>query len=181
MDVPQRAQQAPFLEPLLEAAQEQRWVRVTYQSAERLSTQYLLPRQITTQNGYWYCHAYAFEHQEERTYRVDRIRTLTPADEQFQATPAPETRPYEHHSHPQVVVKLTARGVSYLESEPHLGQAIHRNPDGTGYLAFRCPPGELNWFARYFAGFGSEAEVSAPPELRHILWQLGQKLVELYQ
>jgi predicted DNA-binding transcriptional regulator YafY len=181
MDVPERTQQAPFLEPLLEAAQQQRWVQVTYQSAEQLSTQQLLPRRITTQNGYWYCHAYTLEHQEERTYRVDRIRTLTLADERFQATPTPETRPYGHHSHPQVVVKLTARGVSYVESEPHLGQSIQRNPDGTGFLAFRCPPSELNWFARYFAGFGSEAEVCAPPELRERLQHLGQKLVEQYQ
>jgi predicted DNA-binding transcriptional regulator YafY len=181
VDMPPRTQPAPFLDPLLEAARQQRWVRVTYQSAERVSTQHLLPRRITVQGGYWYCHAYSFEHQEERTYRVDRIHTFSLADEQFQATPAPETRPYAHDSHPQVVVRLTARGVSYVESEPHLGQSIQRNPDGTGYLAFRCPPSELNWFARYFAGFGGEAEVCFPPELRKRLQQLGQKLVDQYQ
>lgn len=181
MDVPERTQRSPFLEPLLEAAQQQRWVRVTYQSTERLSVQHLLPSRITMQNGYWYCHAYAFEHQEERTYRVDRIRTFSLADEQFQATPMSEPRPYGHDSHPQVVVSLTARGVAYVESEPHLGQALQRNPDGTGSLVFRCPPGELNWFARYFAGFGAEAEVCAPPELRERLRQLGHRLVEQYQ
>jgi predicted DNA-binding transcriptional regulator YafY len=68
-----------------------------------------------------------------------------------------------------------------MESEPHLGQSIQRNPDGSGYLAFRCPPGELTWFARYFAGFGVEAEVCSPPELRQHLQQLGQKLADQYQ
>jgi predicted DNA-binding transcriptional regulator YafY len=181
MDVPERTQHAPFLEALLQAAQQQQWLQVTYRSAEQLSTQHLFPRRVTTQHGYWYCQAYAFEHEEERTYRVDRIVTLTLADERFQATPAPETLPYGHDSHPQVVVKLTARGVSYVESEPHLGQSVQRNPDGTGYLAFRCPPSELNWFARYFAGFGPEAEVCTPPELRQRLWQLGQKLAAQYR
>jgi predicted DNA-binding transcriptional regulator YafY len=71
--------------------------------------------------------------------------------------------------------------VSYVESEPHLGRSVQRNPDGTGYLAFQCPPSELNWFARYFAGFGPEAEVCTPPELRQRLWQLGQKLAAQYR
>jgi predicted DNA-binding transcriptional regulator YafY len=79
------------------------------------------------------------------------------------------------------VVKLTARGVSYVESEPHLGPQLRRYPDRTGFLTFRCPPTELDWFARYFAGFGPEAEVCAPPELRQRLQQLGQKLTEQYQ
>jgi predicted DNA-binding transcriptional regulator YafY len=181
LGAPERDQPTPFLEPLLLAALQQRWVQVSYQSAERLSRQHLFPRQVTLQNGYWYCRAYAFEHQEERTYRVDRICALTPADERFQNTTLPEIQPYSHPSHPEVVVKLTARGVAYAESEPHLGQALQRNSDGTGNLSFRCPPSELDWFARYFAGFGSEAEVCAPPELRQRLRELGQKLVEHYQ
>jgi predicted DNA-binding transcriptional regulator YafY len=181
LDIPARTQPTPFLEPLLLAAHQGRWVQVSYQSAERRSTQHLWPHQITLQNGYWYCRAYAFEHEEERTYRVDRICALTPAGEQFQGTPIPEPQPYAQPSHPEVVVNLTARGVSYIESEPHLGQQVRRNPDGTGRLTFRCPPSELGWLARYLAGFGMEAEVQAPPELRHRLHQLGQKLAERYQ
>jgi predicted DNA-binding transcriptional regulator YafY len=181
MDVPVRDQSAPFLEPLLEATRQQRWVQITYQSTERLSTQHLLPRQITMHSGYWYCCAYSFERQEERTYRVDRIRTLAPAGEQFQAMPAPEGVPYEHTSHPEVVVRLTARGVAYIESEVHLGHRVLRNPDGTGYISFRCPPGELDWFARYFAGFGAEAQVCAPQELCDRLARIGQILMEHYR
>jgi predicted DNA-binding transcriptional regulator YafY len=179
--VPERSQPTPFLEPLLLAALEQRWVQVSYRSPERLSTQHLMPRQITMQNGYWYCRAYTLEHQEVRTYRVDRICALTPAAEQVQATPLPEPRPYGHPSHPEVVVNLTARGVAYVESEPHLGQQVRRHPDGTGSLAFRCPPGELDWLARYLAGLGPEADVCAPPELRQRLRQLGQRLADQYR
>jgi predicted DNA-binding transcriptional regulator YafY len=180
LPAPERGQAGPFLEPLLLAAQQQQWVEVSYQSTERLSTQHLLPHRLRLQNGYWYCFAYALEHQAERTYRVDRIRALTPANLPLQATATPEPRPYAHPSHPEVVVKLTARGVSYVESEPHLGPQLQRYPDQTGFLAFRCPPSELDWFARYFAGLGSEAEVCAPPELRQRLQQLGQKLAEQY-
>jgi predicted DNA-binding transcriptional regulator YafY len=181
LDIPARSQPAPFLEPLLQAARQQRWVQVSYQSAQRLSTQHLLPRQVTLQNGYWYCRAYSFEHQEERTYRVDRISALNSIGEAFQNIAIPEPRPYADPSDPEVMITLTARGVAYIESEPHLGQQVRRNPDGTGRLTFRCPPSELDWLARYLAGFGPEAEVQAPPELCQRLYQLGRKLAEQYQ
>jgi predicted DNA-binding transcriptional regulator YafY len=181
VDVPERAQRSPFIEALMSAAREERWVLVTYQSAARLSSLHLLPRQITTQNGYWYCRAYTFEHQEERTYRVDRIQGVSPAEEHFKDVQAPEPKPYSHESHPEVRVTLTARGVAYVESEPHLGQHIQRHEDGTGHLAFRCPPSELDYYARYFAGLGAEAQVHGPQELRELLYELGGKLVEHYR
>ncbi|HEY0069490.1 MAG TPA: WYL domain-containing protein [Chloroflexia bacterium] len=181
VDVPERAQRSPFIEALMSAAREERWVLVTYRSAARLSSLHLLPRQITTQNGYWYCRAYTFEHEEERTYRVDRIQGVSPAEERFKDMQTPEPKPYSHKSHPEVRVTLTARGVAYVESEPHLGQHIQRHADGTGHLAFRCPPTELDYYARYFAGLGAEAQVHGPQELRELLYELGGKLVEQYR
>jgi predicted DNA-binding transcriptional regulator YafY len=181
VDVPERAQRSPFIEALMSAAREERWVLVTYQSAARLSSLHLLPRQITTHNGYWYCCAYTFEHEEERTYRVDRIQSVSPAEERFKYVQAPEPKPYTHESHPEVRVTLTARGVAYVESEPHLGQHIQRHEDGTRHLAFRCPPSELDYYARYFAGLGAEAQVHGPQELRELLSELGHKLAEQYR
>jgi predicted DNA-binding transcriptional regulator YafY len=181
VEVPQRNARAPFLEPLMAAAQQRRWVQVTYQSAERLSTQHILPRQITARSGYWYCRAYAYEHQDERTYRVDRVRAVAPASERFQSIAAPEPPPYDHESHPEIVATLTARGVAYVENEPHMGGQVQRLPDGSGRVAFRCPPGELGWYAHYFASLGAEVHVDAPPELRERLAQLGQSLADRYQ
>lgn len=181
VDVPERAQRSPFTEALMLAAQEKRWVLVTYQSAARLSSLHLLPRQITTHNGYWYCRAYSFEQKEERTYRIDRIQSVSPAGDRFKYMQIPEPKPYGHESHPEVRVTLTAYGAAYVESEPHLGQKIQRKADGTAHLAFRCPPSELDYYARYFAGLGTEAEVQAPQELRELLAQLSCKLAEQYR
>jgi predicted DNA-binding transcriptional regulator YafY len=180
MDVPERTRRSPVIEALVSAARESRWVLVAYQSAARLSSLHILPRQITTQNGYWYCHAHTFETSEERTYRVDRIQDVSPAGDDFEAVRAPEPKPYGHESHPEVKVALTAQGAAYVESEPHLGQHIQRHDDGTCYLAFRCPPSELAYYARYFAGLADGAEVQSPRELRELLAGLGRKLVEQY-
>lgn len=180
VDVPERRQRTPFLEALVQAAQARQAVRVVYRSVERESTQHLLPLVITTQNGFWYCRAYAFEHEEERMYRVDRIQALTPVEREIGPALLPEPTPYGHESHPQMVALLTARGIADVESEPHLGQIIQREADGTGRLALRCPPSELNWYARYFAGLGAEVEVLEPPELRQRLRALGERLVARY-
>lgn len=179
--VPERTQRAPFLEALMNAAAERRWVRVIYQSAERLSTQHLLPLELSSRNGLWYCRAYSYEHDEERTYRVDRVQSVAPAEQEFQPEELRQQRAYDDPSHPQVIVKLTPQGALRVESEPDMGGLVQRNKDGSAELNFRCPPGELSYYARYFAGLGSDAEVIAPNQLRSMLAQLGAELVEKYR
>jgi predicted DNA-binding transcriptional regulator YafY len=180
VDVPERQERALFLEPLLEAIRQHSWVRITYRSATRTSIQHILPRHISAQQGYWYCVAYAHEHAAERTYRVDRILDLAPADEPIQGLHVPPSPPYDDPAHPEVVVSMTARGAALVESEPHIGPLIDHLPDGTGRLVFRCPPGELPWFARYFAGLGTDADVRAPDTLREQLARLGHNLAVQY-
>jgi predicted DNA-binding transcriptional regulator YafY len=178
--VPARSQRAPFLEALIGAAQAGRWLRVTYQSAERLSTRHLLPRQVTLRGGLWYCHAYVHEAAEDRTYRVDRVRALAPPEPDFAPSPVPPRRDYGDPAHPEVVVTLTPRGAAALDTEPELEAAPRPNPDGTLTARFHCPPGELEWYARLFAGLGREAKVHGPPALVRRLAELGGVLVEQY-
>lgn len=181
VDVPARQQRAPFLEDLLQAAQEELWLRVTYRSAERISTQHLLPLQIYTQNGFWYCRALASEHAAERTYRVDRIQAVEPPAADFSPGPVAPSLPYDHTSHPEIHARLTARGADWVESEPHAGRHLRREPGQGGELILRCPPDELDWYARLFASYGSEVEVLAPEILRQKMLLLGRKLVEQYE
>lgn len=181
LDVPTRQQRAPFLEVLLQAAQTGRWVRVVYHSAERTSTQHLLPRQIYAQNGLWYCAAYAHERGENRTYRIDRVLAVEPPEVDFLPEPPAEALPYHHPSHPEIRARLTPRGADLVETDPRLNSQVRRNPDQSGELALRCPPGELDWYARYFSGLGAEVEILAPDELRHKMAQLGQHLLDHYQ
>ncbi len=181
MDVPTREQRAPFIEALLQAAQNESWVRVSYRSSGRISTQHLLPGQVYTQNGFWYCRALSNERGEERTYRIDRVISIDPPDAGFSPVPIRESLPYDHESHPEVRARLTARGADLMESEPHAGRSVRREPGQAGELVLRCPPDELDWYARLFASLGDEVEVLAPPELRQKMLDLGQKLVERYE
>ena len=88
--------------------------------------------------------------------------------------------PYDDPSHPEVVVQLTARGAAMLESEPHLGDCIEREDNAGKVLRFRCPPSELDYFARLFGGMGADALVHAPPELCERLAVLARQLTSSY-
>jgi predicted DNA-binding transcriptional regulator YafY len=173
-------QPASHLEALLEAAQNEEWVRVVYRSSQRTTTQHLLPLNIYTQDGLWYLRASAHERRQTRTYRIDRIQSLTLPDEDFHPSPGPPALPYDHPSHPQVVAQLTRRGAGLVERERHLRRQLQRLPDGRGELTFRCPPDELDYYARFFASLGQEVLVLAPDELCQRLLELGQFFNETY-
>jgi predicted DNA-binding transcriptional regulator YafY len=177
---PERPQRAPFLETLLAAAQAGRWVCVTYQSAERARAVHLLPRTLTTRAGLWYCRAYCHEAGEERTYRLDRVQSVDDPAPEFAPGPVPPPRAYDDPAHPEIVVRVTARGAAALEAERDLAGELAPNGDGTFTLRFRCPPSEFGWYTRLFGGLGPETVVLAPPELCDRLARLGQKLVGQY-
>jgi predicted DNA-binding transcriptional regulator YafY len=176
----QSLQPAHYLEALLEAAQNEEWVRVVYRSSQRTTTQHLLPLNIYTQDGLWYLLAFAHERHQNRTYRVDRIQSLALAAEDFHPSPRPPALPYDHPSHPQVVARLTRRGADLVERERHLRRQLQRLPDGSAELIFRCPPDELDYYTRFFASLGREVYVRAPDELRQRLAEFGQFFKDTY-
>lgn len=178
LELPAAGAPAPYLEALMAASRAGEWVQITYHSAGRAASHCLLPRRLSTRGGLWYCLAFNHERGEERTYRVDRITALAPAANPRPGQVVPAPLPYDAPEHPQIEATLTARGAGYVESEPHLSRVLRRTPDGTGTLTLRCPPSELDWFARYFAGLGHEVTVHAPEALRQRLATLGRGLVE---
>ena len=87
VDLPAQPHPTPFLDRLLESARREEWVTATYRSARGHSQQTLLPRQLRTSAGLWYCEAYAHEHRATRVYRVDRFLAVQPALSPPQAAP----------------------------------------------------------------------------------------------
>jgi predicted DNA-binding transcriptional regulator YafY len=173
---PQKA--APFLEPLLQAVNARTWVRLTYRSVRRTSTQIVFPHRITSEDGLWLLEAFSREHEEYRRYRVDRIEALEPLPDWQEAPPVPI--PYDHADHPVIQALVTARGVALLDGQPDLAEHVVVQADGSGRLELRCPPSELDYFARLLATLGNEVEVHEPPALRERLLDLGQILATRY-
>ncbi len=181
LDIPVRAYATPFLEQLIASARSGQWLRVTYRSERRTSQQTILPRRLHSTGGLWYCEAYALERQEERIYRVDRFTDVSPTQEPELSTPPHPRLPYNHPSHPEVRIRLTARGVLMLESNPHFGDAIQRmGEDEGGLLCFRWRPAENDWLARMLLSLGPDAEILAPDELRALVGQMARDIANRY-
>ena len=180
LDVPERNYATPFIEQLIESARTGQWLSVSYRSERGASGQTILPRRLYSAAGFWYCEAYSHEHQEERTYRVDRFVAVSAAKTPEHLEPPRPQLPYGHSSHPEVRIRLTARGVLAMERDPHLGDAIQPLGEEGGLLCFRCPPAEYDWLVRTLLSLGPDAEVLAPDTLRRRVQQAAQEIARRY-
>ncbi|MBO0779175.1 MAG: YafY family transcriptional regulator [Ktedonobacteraceae bacterium] len=181
LDVPQRKYATPFIEQLLDSTRAEQWLSVSYRSERGTSRQTILPRRLYSAGGFWYCEAYSQERREQRTYRVDRFTSVSiiQAPEQRSAPLSPQL-PYGHPSHPEVRIRLTARGILVMERDPHLGDMIQPLDEDNGLLCFRCPPTEYNWLARTLLSLGPDAEILAPDTLRNLVRQMAQEITNRY-
>jgi hypothetical protein len=78
---------------------------------------------------------------------VDRFTALGPVENGFVPPPARPAPAYDDPGHPEVRATLTARGLAYGEAELEQVGPRERLPGGGAELRFRCPPGELDWYA----------------------------------
>lgn len=182
LDVPDRSQHpAPFLDVLIDAARKGNWVHVRYRAERGLSDYTLLPHRLYAASGFWYCEAYAHERDGQlRHFRADRFESVTLTVPPPYAKMA-EPSDYNDPSHPEIVAHISRNAIPRAEREPHVGSALRHLDDSSAELRFRCPPSELDWWARWFFAFGSDVDVLAPPELRQRLRELAEKIVGRYQ
>jgi predicted DNA-binding transcriptional regulator YafY len=180
LDIPVRNYATPFIEQLIESARTGQWLSVSYRSERGTSQQTILPRRLYSAGGFWYCEAYSHERQEERTYRVDRFAEVSATQTPEHSAPRHSPLPYGHSSHPEVRIRLTARGVLLMERDPHLGDTIQPLGEEGGLLCFRCPPTEYNWLVRTLLSLGPVAEVLAPDALRDLVRQAAQDIATRY-
>lgn len=166
VDIPAQPHPTPFLDRLLESARLEEWVTATYRSARGHSRQTLLPRQLRTSSGLWYCEAYAHEHQATRVYRVDRFLAVQPALPPPRFTPPVPTVPHFDPSYPEVRVRLTAQGMAQLDQHPRLLPYLTHEPDNAGTLVVHLRPEEYDWLMRLLLSVGAEATILAPATLR---------------
>jgi predicted DNA-binding transcriptional regulator YafY len=180
LDIPARTYATPFIEQLIESARTGQWLCVSYRSGKGTSQQTILPHRLYSAGGFWYCEAYSQERQEERTYRVDRFAGVSATQAPEHIAPMHHPLPYEHPSHQEVRIRLTARGVLVMERDPQLGDAIQPVGAEGGLLCFRCPPTEYDWLIHTLLSLGPDAEVLAPDELRDLVRQAAQDIAKRY-
>lgn len=126
------------------------------------------PLRVFYAYGAWYVDALDVSAGEQRTFRLDRIRTLRATGDTFE--PPPEAERAAHLAGPivtpgpddlDVTLDLAPRAVWIAEAVP-IEHTIKR-PDGT--LRVRLRTAHLGWVVRLLLAAAPHARAVAPPEL----------------
>jgi proteasome accessory factor C len=142
-------------------------LEIDYWSAGRdeLTTRRVDPAVVFFALGAWYVGGYCHRADDERMFRVDRIRGLRTTGEHFE----PEATGFESGevyspapSDPKVTLRLAPTAAWVPEAYPTL--SVTERPDGT--LDVVLTVSEPAWLDRLLLRLGPEAEVVDPPELR---------------
>jgi proteasome accessory factor B len=129
------------------------------------------PHALTFRNGHWYVVGRDHAHDDQRSFRVDRIESPVVAAGEAASFVVPETRrdqppPWQMGDESPVEAELLVDADQAAWASAHVGAAAVREerPDGSVVLA--VPVTNREAFRSFALGFLDHAEVLGPPELR---------------
>jgi proteasome accessory factor B len=181
----------PVYEQLLEAISNRRSVRICYGSLKEQKeiVTRLNPYRLFFSRRSWYVVGRSSIHRAKRTFNLGRISRIEPLDDHFEVPRGFSIERYLRnawHMIPErgrdrhVVVrfsKLVAQNVS--EVRWHKTQQVKLHDDGT--LDFQATVSGLNEISWWILGYGDQAEVLQPPELRRLVAEQARRMAEKYE
>ena len=177
--------QAAILEQLRSAMHASRQVEIVYSSATAVtsSRRRLDPYALVFRWGWWYVVGFCHNRRELRTFRIDRIQELTALQEAFEPPLDFDARAFisrEPVGQPQVYARLkfSKQAASIARLNRPNWESFEEQPDGSVVVTSSAP--DLNWAASTSLAYGPLVEVLDPPELRILLRDWAQALVEIY-
>jgi len=183
--VPPHELEVSFLKDLLDAAVEQRVVSIVYE-ASTSRKRMIQPLGIYTMNGLWYCQAYCFLAGDYRVFRVDRVTDFSlEADQSLRVDTAEEhiqswILRMDESDALELEVDLTPEGVRRCQSDVWLSRWIEMHEDGTGTIRTKMSASYTPWAVHFFLGFGMEANVKRPQQVREQIQSKLQEMVRQY-
>lgn len=178
---------AGTLHALRLAISQRRRVRIAYYSFGRggeMTERVVCPLVVYTTAGQWYVEAFDSSTDEERVFRVDRIREIVPAGEPcadveatHESREAPEVvfRPSEHDL--EAVIEISPSAAWVRERTPH--ETAEDLPDGWTRLTLRTP--NLPWLERLVLQLGDDGRAVSPPELADGVREIARKALARYR
>jgi proteasome accessory factor C len=175
-------QPSETLEALREAAAAHERVRIEYHAASSAETtsREIDPEEVFFAVGNWYVVAWDQRSGEERLFRADRIRTVSPTGERFDPRGlAGAGRPLYTPSERDVPVRLLLHpGARWVAEYYEVGSVLERED---GDLEIVLPASRLEWVERLLLRLGGEAEALDPPVLKDRVRELARRTSERYR
>jgi len=153
-------------------------VVLEYQGAkDKLPAQRTLePSGLTRDRGQWYLHAYCRNADAERTFRIDRVRSLRVTDERFCARGESFGAIHvDTTGLPKARLRL-AQGVELDDRDWLAIDIVARMPDGS--VLAEVPFSGLGWISRKVLSHLGDIEVISPLELRKAVADLAYDTLE---
>ena len=149
------------LAPLTRAIAESREVGFDYFTQGRGDTEArrVRPLELVSHRGAWYLNAYCLSREDERLFRIDRMRNLALTDTRFTPKKAPPGHiPDPSAGRGEVVVRFSAGAAPYVR-ERFAGSA---KPLPDGGVEVRVSGESERWLVSWILSFGGEAVVCSP-------------------
>jgi proteasome accessory factor C len=156
-------------------------IEIDYWSAGRddLTTRRIDPEVVFFATGQWYVGAYCHQARDERMFRVDRIRdvratgdTFEPGATGFEAGEVFRPRVDD----PRVTLNLAPEAAWVAEAYP--AESVTERADGSLDVVLAVT--EPAWLERLLLRLGTEAQVTAPENLRSVGPRAAQEILRRY-
>jgi proteasome accessory factor C len=149
-----------------DAAAEHRQLEVEYYAAstDETTVRRIDPEEVFSALGHWYVVAWDHRSEDERMFRLDRIRRAEPTGETFEPRGlAGAGRPLYTRSGGDIEVRLRLAPSARWVAEYYDTDQVAEGGDGS--VEVTLPTKHLGWVARLALRLGDAVEVLGPPEL----------------
>jgi predicted DNA-binding transcriptional regulator YafY len=183
--------QSPVYQQLLDAIALRRCVRIEYNSftdGQVIRTRLSTYRMLFSRHS-WYAIGRSSLYRAVRTFNVGRFRRLEIAEENYSILKNFSLEHYlgnawhlvpELGPNREVLIRFAKKVAGNVaEVAWHKTQRLQWNPDGT--LEYRVSVSGLNEISWWILGYGDQAQVIEPPELRQLIVKHAQRMLEQYQ
>ncbi len=165
-----------------DAAARHERIEIDYWSAGRneFTTRRIDPEIVFFATGEWYVGAYCHAAQDERMFRVDRIRAIRATGDSFEpgATGFEAGDVFRPRSDdPRVTLRLKPAAAWVAESYPT--ESVTERADGTLDVVLAVT--EPAWLARLLLRLGTDAAVVAPEERRQVARDTAERVLQRYR
>lgn len=173
----------PFLRAVRDATANHERIEIEYWSAGRdeVTRRAVDPNTVFFATGAWYVSAYCHRVEDERLFRVDRIRALHPTGAHFDPPDSELDEPARvfnpRPGDPQVILRLRPAASWVAESYPTL--SVVERADGT--LDVTLVVSEEAWLERLLLSLGPDAEVIAPPDRHSVGAAAARRVLSRYR
>lgn len=168
---PYQQEEIPFLRQLLDAAIQQKVIKIYYETNGRRKGRSIQPIGIYANEGKWYCPSYCFLTNDYRVFRCDRMKSVE-LDKEAKPVDLSNINLNNRFSILkdnketfELYVELTNKGVEKYRQIKWPNIQLNKREDGTGFLEGKISKTDVNFFSDFFVSYGADANVKNPPEL----------------